>query len=174
MQGLAINAYPLLLSGVQNGCPHAVRAVLISYVQKVVFRLSDDWCFKTSMKSWSQTWFELDSFKNSSYHPRMCLLRTLSGKVDNHNPFDLSLYISYLLIYITKYFSLFYFHPPISFGVETSTLHCTSIHHIGGRNTYQFRLYSNVSTDISFGVKTSTLHCTSIHHMTLQSNLTAL
>ena len=30
-QGLAINAYPLLLSWVQNGCPHAVRAALICF-----------------------------------------------------------------------------------------------------------------------------------------------
>ena len=38
------------------------------------------------------TWIELNSFHNSSYHPYMCVLSTLSGIVDNHSPFCLYIY----------------------------------------------------------------------------------
>ena len=45
---------PIWLPRYSTGCTHL-------FCTNSHFRVPDDWCFNTTVKPWSQTWFELDS-----------------------------------------------------------------------------------------------------------------
>ena len=62
-----------------------IKATLTCFVHKVIFRLSDDWCFNYIHQT-------IVAYMSSS-HPRMCMLSTLCGSIDKHSLYIYNIYV---------------------------------------------------------------------------------